>query len=206
MTSDTPQERPSPQSPGGSGRDRPERPGLRNTVAAPVIVKQPPPLSVRVSQLAWALSLVAGGAMVVYYFVIREDLFPLIVEAARAVDGSRVDETYTSVADTIYWSFFALFVALILVQLTLLVSFANRRNGARWWQLATVIALAALYAVVHQLVGDGEHGVGLRQLGTAQVGLAILGLLVGAFPGAIAWTARKYDVRDGTAGSTQAEY
>lgn len=206
MTSETPQDRPSSQSPGDSGRSRPDRPTLRNHVAPPVIVKQPPPLSIRVSQLAWALSLVAGGAMVIYYFVIREDLLPLIVEAARAVDGTRVDETYTSVADTVYWSLFAFFVALILAQLTLLVSFANRRNGARWWLLITVIALVALYAVGHQLVGDGEHGVGLRQLATAQVGLAVLALLVGAFPGAIAWTARKYDVRDGTAGSTQAEY
>ena len=46
---------------GASQTDRPERPSLRSTNLPPVLVKHPPPLSVRLSQLLWAFSFVAGA-------------------------------------------------------------------------------------------------------------------------------------------------
>ena len=64
MTDERPTARPFPTGTGGpsadSGRKRPERPALDNPNAAPVIVKRPPPFSIRVTQLLWVLGLVAG--------------------------------------------------------------------------------------------------------------------------------------------------
>lgn len=183
-------------------QERPPRPPVRSANLPPVIVRQPPPLSVRLSQLLWALSFAAGGIGVVYFFAIRQDQLPLIADAIRAVDGTRADATYTSAADIVYWSAFATMVTLLLVQITLLVSFMSRREGIRWWQLATLIAQSLLYAVALELVGGGDTGVLLRQILTAQSGLVLLALVMSTFPAAIAWTARQHDVRRGTAGSS----
>jgi hypothetical protein len=168
---------------------------------APVLVKQPPPLSVRLSQLLWVLSFVAGTIAVVYFFIIRQDQLPLIEEAIRKVDATRGDETYTSAANIVYWSVFAVMVTILLTQITLLVSFMNRREHARWWQLATLIVQAGLFALGLELVSGGDKGVVLRQSLTAQCGLVLLALLISTLPGAIAWTARQHDVRRGTVGS-----
>ncbi len=183
-------------------QERPPRPSVRSANLPPVIVRQPPPLSVRLSQLLWALSFAAGGIGVVYHFVIRQDQLPLIAEAIRVVDGTREDATYTSAADIVYWSTFATMVTLLIVQITLLVSFMSRREGTRWWQLATLIVQGLLYAVALELVGGGDAGVLLRQVLTAQTGLVLLALVMSTFPAAIAWTARQHDVRRGTVASS----
>ncbi len=177
--------------------ERPERPSLRSENPPPVLVKQPPPISVRVCQLLWALSFAAGAVNVVYYFVVREDQLPLISDAIRAIDGSRVTETYESASDLVYWLAFAVMVGLLLVQITLLVSFMGRRRGVRWWQLATVLAQILLYAILAEMVAVGEHGVDLRQLMVAQCGLALMALLTSTLPRAIDWTAQQNDVRRG---------
>jgi hypothetical protein len=158
-------------------------------------------MSVRLSQLLWVLSFVAGGFGVVYYSIIREDQLPLIADAIRGVDPSRSDETYASAADIVYWSVFATMVTLLLIQITLLVSFMSRRQGIRWWQLSTLIAQALLYTLALELVAGGEKGVLLRQLSAAQCGLVLLALLASTLPAAIAWTARQHDVRRGPVGS-----
>ncbi|MBB1511195.1 hypothetical protein H5398_12935 [Tessaracoccus sp. MC1679] len=209
MTDERPTARPFPTGTGGptadSGRKRPERPALDNPNAAPVIVKQPPPFSIRVTQLLWVLGLVAGSVAVVYYFVVREDQLPLIIEAVRGVDGSRQDSTYATAADIIYWSAFWGLVALLLIQITLLVSFMNRKDGARWWMFFTVLGQAALYLVANELVAEGEHGEILRQMFAVQGGLVLLAILVSTFPGALRWTARKHDVRKGVIASPGSE-
>lgn len=174
---------------------RPDRPSLRSRNAPPVIVKQPPPLSVRLSQLLWVLSFFAGIAGIVYFFVIREDQLPLIVEAVRGVDTSRADDTYTRAGDIVFWSMFAVMVFVLFWQILLLVSFMGRRSGVRWWQLATLIVQGLFYSLGLEMVAGGENGAVLRQIVYAQVGLVLLGLLMSTFPAAISWTARKHDVR-----------
>lgn len=200
-----------PAAPGGSAPPpegsaplpppRPERPGLRSTNHAPVLVKRPPPVPVRLSQLLWALSFVAGAIAVVLLVVIREDQLPLIAEAVRSVDGSRSDETYTSAAEIVFWGAFALTVTLLLVQVTLLVSFMGRRPGIRWWQFTTLVLQVLVYLLVLELVARGEHGPGLSQLLVSQVGLVAGALLLSTLPAALRWTAQRHDIRRGPAGS-----
>ena len=150
---------------GASSAPRPDRPSLRSENLPPVLVKHPPPLSVRLSQLLWAFSFVVGAVAIVF------------------------------------WSFFGTMVTLILIQITLLVSFMSRRDGIRWWQLGTLIVQAAVFALMTEMVGGGEHATSLRQLLVGQCGLVLLALVAGVFPGAIKWTARHHDIRRGTMGS-----
>lgn len=209
MSEDRDSARPRPTGTAGPNgrhdRHRPERPALENANAAPIVVKQPPPFLVRVSQVLWALSLVAGAVAVVYFFVVREDQLPLIIEAVRSVDDSRPDETYTTAADIIFWAAFWVFILLLFIQVALLVSFMNRRDGARWWQFFTILAQAALFALANEMVAKGDHGVSLRQMFLLQGGLAVLALLVSLLPGPLKWTARKHDIRRGTVGSPGSE-
>lgn len=177
--------------------ERPARPSLENPNPAPVLIKQPPPFTVRIAQVLWALSFVVGTLAIVLLFVGREDYLPLIVGAIQDVDQTRAEATYDSAANTVFWSTFGILVTVLLVQITLLVSFMNRRRGARWWQFATVVAQLVVITLMTQLVARGEDGLSLRQMTSGQVGLALLALLMSVFPGAIAWTARQHDVRRG---------
>lgn len=185
--------------PGNTQRqERPDRPPVRNPNLPPVLVRKAPPFSVRLTQLLWVLSFVAGAVAIVYFFVVREDQLPLINDAIRAVDGTRSDQTYQNAADIVFWSVFGFMVAVLLIQITLLVSFTNRRPGVRWWQFATLIVQAPVYALGLEIVGEGEHGEMLRQVLTAQCGLVLLALLVSALPQAINWSVQQHDVRRGT--------
>ena len=125
---------------------------------------------------------------------------PVITEAIRTVDGSRTDEIYTSAGDIVFWAVFGTMVALLLAQITQLVAFMSRKPGTRWWQLATLIAQAGLYALALEVVGDGEQGEQVRRLMLLQCGLVLLALLAGSFRSALAWTARRHDVRRGLIG------
>lgn len=185
----------------GSGRARPDRPSVRSPNAPPVLVKEAAPFMVRLSQLAWVLSFAVGGVAVVFFFVIRSDQLPLMADVVRGVDPTRSDETYEIAADIIFWSAFAIMVAILFVQITLLVSFMSRRKGIRWWQLMTLLVQALLFPLALQLVAAGEQGMPLSQLLAIQCGLVILALLFSTFPAAIAWTARQHDVRRGSPGS-----
>lgn len=178
--------------------DRPARPTLSSSNQAPVMVKQPPPFTVRMSQFLWVLSFFAGAASIIYYFVIREDQNPLILEAIRTVDGTRPLATYESAADILYWSAFGAMVVMLGLQITLLVNFMTRRPGTRWWQLGSLLVQAVAFALAIEVVAGGEQGLLLRQLLAAQCALVLLALVFAIFPGAIAWTARKYDVRRGS--------
>lgn len=176
-------------------RNAPERPTLSSGNSAPVLTKAPPPFSVRLSQFLWVLSLAFGAVTVVFYFVIREDQLPLIIEAIEAVSADRTTETYEAAADIVYWSVFAIIVALVLMQIVLLVSFSSRKPGARWWQFATVIMQVVAFLIALELVGGGEYGSMLRQLFIGEAGFAVLALLLSTLRGALSWTARKHDVR-----------
>ncbi|MHA6525276.1 hypothetical protein [Tessaracoccus sp. G1721] len=166
-----------------------------------MLVKHPPPLSVRLSQLLWAFSFVVGAVGIVYFFIVREDQLPLIAASIKAVDGTRSEETYSSAADIVFWSFFGIMVTLVLIQITLLVSFMSRRDGIRWWQLGTLIVQGLVFALMTEMVGGGEHATSLRQVLLGQCGLVLLALVSSVFPGAIKWTARHHDVRRGTVAS-----
>lgn len=183
-------------------QERPERPSLRSANLPPVLVKQPPPVSVRLSQLLWAFSFVVGAVGIVYFFIVRVDQLPLIVDFIRLVDSTRSDETYTAAADIVFWSAFGVMVTLLLIQITLLVSFMSRRSGIRWWQLATLLLQAALFALMTEMLGGGEHVTSLRQVMIGQCGLVLLALISSILPGAISWTARQHDVRRGTMGGS----
>jgi len=176
-------------------RDAPERPTLASGNSAPVLTKAPPPFSVRLSQFLWVLSLAFGAVTVVFYFVIREDQLPLIIDAIKAVSEDRTDDTYEAAADIVYWSVFAVIVTLVLMQIVLLVSFSSRKPGARWWQFATVMVQIVAFLIALELVGGGEYGSMLRQLFIGEAGFAVLALLLSTLRGALAWTARKHDVR-----------
>lgn len=177
--------------------DKPARPSLQDKAAAPVIVKLPAPFFVRASQVAWFLSLLAGAAAIVYLFVIRQTQLPLIADMARAVDATRAEATYTSAADIIFWSVFALAVTVVFLQIVFQVSFSNRRPHARWWQFGSILFQAGLVLIARQMIAVGERGVLLDQILLIQLGLAVFGLLLSLLPQALRWTARQHDIRRG---------
>jgi len=178
-------------------REPPARPPTVRPSTAPVLVKRTPPFSVRMSQFLWILSFAVGGFAVVYFFVIREEQLPLIADVARRVTEGRSGETYDSAADIVFWVIFGLVVAMLLVQITLLVSFMSRRPHVRWWQLATWGVQVLVLLLSMEWVAIGERGESLRLLFAVQAGLVLLALIAGVFPKAIAWSARRHDVRRG---------
>ncbi len=201
-----------PPQPGADGRfvpqssDAPERPPVGSDNPPPVLVKHiPPPFSVRMSQLFWVLSLISGAIAVVFFFLIRTDQLPLIIDLIQEVDDTRSEATYERAADFFYWAVFAVMMGILLVQTTLLVSFMSRRKGTRWWQMATVIVESLLFALAYQIVAPGEKGAFLGQLFGLQSSLALIALIISTFPGAIAWTARGHDVLRGPLGTSGAE-
>ncbi|WP_150952860.1 hypothetical protein [Microbacterium testaceum] len=184
---------------------KPERPALHDKAAAPVMVKMPPPAAVRLAQICWVLSLVVGAIAVGYLFVIRQSIDPDIEAIVREVDASRPSETISSAADIVFWCVFGAMVAVLLVQITVLVSFNNRRDNARWWMLGILLFLAVTVLAARQFVAVGDRGIPLDRLLLIQLGLSALGLLFCIIPAALRWTARKHDVRRGPAGNPAPE-
>ncbi len=169
-----------------------------------MLVRLTPPFSVRMSQFFWILSFAVGAFVVVYFFVIRQEQLPLIAEVAKSVTAGRSDETYAAAADILFWVVFGVIVGVLLVQVTLLVSFMSRRPHIRWWQLGTLGVQVLLLLLSMEWVTIGERGEPLRLLLAAQAGLVLLALVASVFPKAIAWSARQHDVRrghDGVIGS-----
>lgn len=189
-----------------SARAAPVRPPTSSDNGAPVLMKLTPPFEVRLSEFFWIVAFAAGGFATVYLFVIREELLPLIEDVARTVTEGRSDETYATAADIIFWIVFGLIVGILLTQITLLVSFMARRPNIRWWQLATFGAQALLVVLAPEWVALGPQGSHFRTIIAAQAGLVLLALLCSVLPRAIAWTARRIDVRRSTPrGSTGAD-
>ncbi|MDQ1137854.1 uncharacterized membrane protein YhaH (DUF805 family) [Microbacterium sp. SORGH_AS 1204] len=185
---------------------KPERPALHDKAAAPVMVKMPPPAGVRLAQICWVLSLVVGAIAVGYLFVIRQSIDPDIEAIVREVDASRPAETVSTAADIVFWCVFGALVTVLLVQITSLVSFNNRRNNARWWMLGVLLLLAVTVLAARQFVAVGDRGVPLDRLLLIQLGLSGLGLLFSVIPAALRWTRRKHDIRRGSPGSPSAEF
>ncbi|NLA28155.1 MAG: hypothetical protein GX875_00645 [Propionibacterium sp.] len=174
---------------------KPERPSVLSPNSAPVLVKLPPPFSARACQLMWIVSFILAVIAIVFFFVVREDQLPFIVETIQGVEPDRPDETYDKAADIIYWSVFAAMIALVLAQVTLLVSFMNRKPGVRWWQFFTLLLQALFFGLGRELVTGGDHGEQLQQLLAGQLIAVILALLLSNLPSALAWSARRHDVR-----------
>ena len=186
--------------PPATTREAPARPPTASPNIAPVLVKLTPPFSVRMSQFFWIISFAVGGFTVVYFFIIRQEQLPLIADVARRVTTGRSDATYTSAADIVFWVLFGLIVAMLLVQITLLVSFMSRRPHVRWWQLSTWGVQVIVLLLSMEWVALGDRGQPLKLLLAAQAGLVLLALLASIFPKAIAWSARQHDVRRGPEG------
>lgn len=178
-------------------RGAPVRPSTTGGDSAPVLVKATPPFEVRLSQFFWIVSFAVGAFAVVFLFVVREELLPLIEDVARGVADGRSDETYTAAADILFWIVFGTLVAVLLAQITLLVSFNSRRPNVRWWQLATLALLALLVVLSPEWVALGSHGAQFRAMIAAEAGLVVLALLCSILPRAMKWTARRIDVRRG---------
>jgi hypothetical protein len=181
-------------------REAPARPPTSSPNAAPVLVKATPPFSVLLSQFLWILSFALGAFTAVYCFVIREEQLPLIADVVRGVVEGRSDETYDTASDIVFWIVFGAMVGILLLQITLLVSFMSRRPHIRWWQLATLGVQATLVLLSREWVAMGPRGEPLQLLLAAQAGLVLLALLSSVMPKAIAWTARQHDVRRGHEG------
>ena len=116
-------------------------------------------------------------------------------EIVRTVAEGRSDETYDTAADIVFWIVFGVMVAVLLVQITMLVSFMSRRPNVRWWQLATLGIQVMLLLLSMEWVALGERRESLLLLLAAQAGLALIALLFSTLPKAIAWSARQHDVR-----------
>lgn len=192
---------------GAQEAHKPERPSLRSANNAPVLVKVPAPIPVRIAQVLWVSSFIAGAVGIIYLSIIREDQLPLISEMVEAVDSSRAEETYERAASTIFWSAFAVMVGLLLAQITFLVSFMNRKPGTRWWQFGSWIVQVPAYLLIIRMVALGDKGELLDQTLTIQLGLIALGLGFSVLPRSMAWSYRRHDVRqvDDPEGLTEPE-
>jgi len=191
------QSNPAPGNGNPPKREAPTRPPVRGASSAPVLVKVPPPFSIRLSQFLWIISFAVGGFTAVYFFIIRQELLPLIADVAREVTEGRDDTTYEVAADIVFWVVFAVMIAVLLVQITLLVSFMSRRLHIRWWQLATLALQVLLVLLSPEWVALGQRGEPIPALLAAQAGLVLLALLSSILPRGIRWTARQHDVRHG---------
>ncbi len=178
----------------------PPRPPVVHPSTAPVIATMPPPFAVRCAQLLWVVGIALGGFIAVYLFVIRETQLPLIADVVRAVTEGRPEETYESAADIIFWIFFTAIVLVVLMQITLLVSFMGRRRRIRWWQLATFLIMVCLLLFSRELVAVGERGSVLFPLLAIWCGIVLLALICSVLPPAMTWSARQYDLRPGPTG------
>lgn len=181
--------------------EAPARPSLVSDNAPPVLVKMTAPFSVRLSQFLWVMSSAVGGFALVYYFVVREDLVPLIADIARQVSAGRPNAVYDSASDIIFWTTFGVLAGTVFLQVVFLVSFMGRRPRIRWWQLATLVLLGAVVALAPEWVALGEPGEPIQPLLAAQTTVGLVALLVSVFPGALRWSARQHDIRRGP-GST----
>lgn len=181
-------------------REAPPRPSTTSPNAPPVLVKLTPPFAIRLSQVFWILSFAIGGFTLVFYFVIRQELLPLISEVVEEVTAGRSDETYTTAADIVFWTVFGLMVIVLGSQVTMLVSFMARKPKTRWWQLASFGLQIVLVLLSTEWVALGDRRQSLLLLLTAQAGLVLLALLSSVLPGGIAWSARRLDVRRGQEG------
>ena len=151
-----------------------------------------------------AFGLAVGGFTAVFFFIIRKEQLPLISDLVRTVSEGRSDQTYDTAADIVFWIVFGVMVAVLLTQVTLLVSFMSRRPHVRWWQLATLGVQVVLLLLSTEWVALGERRESLLLLLAAQAGLVLVALLFSTLPGAIAWSARQHDVRrrsDGVVGA-----
>ncbi|GAA5038168.1 hypothetical protein ACFQRL_01330 [Microbacterium fluvii] len=189
-----------PPPPPPAPKAAPERPPMADKAAAPVLVKLPPPFTVRLAQFWWVLSITVGIAAIVYLFIIRVMQLPDIAAAVEKVDGSRAEATYETTADIVFWSVFAALVAVALTQIALLVAFSNRRPKVRWWQLFTVMVLTVVLLLGRELVMMGDRGKPLELLLLSQLALSVLALLCSVLPPALRWSARRHDVRRGPVG------
>lgn len=181
--------------------EAPARPSLVSDNAAPVLVKKIAPFSVRLSQFFWVASIAVGAFTLVFYFVIREDLLPLIADRARQVSAGRPDSVYDSASDIIFWIVFAVLVGTVFLQIVFLVSFMSRRPHIRWWQLATLALLGAVVALAPEWVALGEPGEPIQPLLAAQMAVGLVALLFSVLPGALRWSARQHDIRRGPQGT-----
>jgi hypothetical protein len=152
------------------------------------------------SQLFWIVSFAIGGFTAVFFFIIRKEQLPLIADSVRGVVEGRSDETYDTTADIVFWIVFGTMVAILLIQITLLVSFMSRRPKIRWWQLATFGLQLVLLMLSTEWVALGERREPLLLLLACQAGLVLLALLFSIMPKAMAWTARQVDVKRGREG------
>ncbi len=168
-------------------------------------MKATPPFEVRLSQFFWIISFAVGAFAVVFLFIIREELLPLIEEVARAVTDGRSDATYTSAADILFWIVFGTLVTVLLLQITLMVSFTSRRPNVRWWQFGTLALLALLVVLSPEWVALGTQGSQFQTMIAAEAALVVLALLCSILPRAMSWSARRVDVRRSAAGPPRAD-
>ncbi|NNC11931.1 hypothetical protein HII28_08565 [Planctomonas sp. JC2975] len=162
-----------------------------------MLTKAKPPVSVRVAQVFWILSLVAGAAGVVYAFIIRIAQLPAIEKLVKGVEAHRADSTYESAAQIVFWCIFGAMIAVVFLQIVFFVSFRNRRSSVRWWQFGTLFLQGIVLIFAHELVAMGDRGKPLEIILGTQYLLAIIALCVSLLPPALRWSARKYDIRRG---------
>ena len=72
--------------------ERPARPSLESPNQPPVVIKQPPPFSVRLAQFLWVLSFLAGTVAVGFLVAIREEQLPQIADAVRDLKPRRLPQ------------------------------------------------------------------------------------------------------------------
>lgn len=180
-----------------TAREQPQRPSLATSNLPPVVDHVPPPLSVRASELFWVLALAVGAVAIVYLFIVRPEQVEVLTERVRAIAPDRPEGTLTTAADIVYWVLFGTLLAVVLLQLLFLVSFANRRPRARWWMFGSLLVLGLVLAFGVEFTQVASPLASLPLILLVQAGLGILALLMSVLPAAIRWTARGVDVRRG---------
>ena len=89
---------------------------------------------------------------------------------------------------------------LAVAQIVMVMSLMNRRPGARWWQVSSLVLQTVAVGAVAEFLSEGERGELLRQAGPLALGLGVLGLLISLLPPVLRWSAARIDVRRGPLG------
>ena len=182
--------------PGGDERRLPApppRPGLSYSAPPPIPVIPPMPRAVSTSRTLWALSLLAGLAVLLGSFVARDSNLHRLRDLVGVMAGGGDAESVATTADIVFWGSIGALLLVALLEAAVLAAALGRRNWARWVLIplqATHLPVLLLASTF--LVPSGAAGSYVVMLWGAGLLLAIAGLTLLFLPSAGAWLKREH--------------
>jgi hypothetical protein len=151
------------------------------------------PRAVSASRTLWALSLLAGLAVLLGSFVARDSNLHRLRDLVGGMAGGGDAESVATTADIVFWGSIGALLLVALLEAAVLAAALGRRNWARWVLIplqATHLPVLLLASTF--LVPSGAAGSYVVMLWGAGLLLAIAGLTLLFLPSAGAWLKREH--------------